>query len=280
MDAKLLSQGELISVIDYRCDAAPGDPAFVEHHQGYSISYVREGSFGYRVGPVTHELVAGAVLTGRPGDDYLCTHDHVCGDCCLSIQLSPAAVDAMGGLDGAWTTGSLPPLAEMVVLGELAVAAAGRTTDMGVDEAGLMFAARFVGLAAGRERKRLQLRPRDRRRAVEAALWLDARSGDAVDLDQAARAAGLSAFHFLRMFAGVLGVTPHQYLLRARLRRAAGLLAEDDRPVTEVALDSGFGDLSNFVRTFKRAAGVSPGAFRRLGRQDRKNLQEWLSASA
>lgn len=74
----------------------------------------------------------------------------------------------------------------------------------------------------------------------------------------------------------VLGVTPHQYLLRCRLRRAAGLLADAERPVTEVAYEAGFADLSNFVRSFRRAAGVSPRAFRNATRGERKNLQERL----
>ena len=56
----------------------------------------------------------------------------------------------------------------------------------------------------------------------------------------------------------MLGVTPHQYLVRSRLRHAARLLADDDSAVTDIAYDVGFGDLSNFVRTFHRAAGVSP----------------------
>src|SRR5262249_19578327 len=76
--------------------------------------------------------------------------------------------------------------------------------------------------------------------------------------------AGLSQFHFLRLFANALGVTPHQYLVRSRLRHAARLLADSDRAITDVALDVGFGDLSNFVRTFHRAAGASPRRFRRL----------------
>ena len=58
----------------------------------------------------------------------------------------------------------------------------------------------------------------------------------------------------------MLGVTPHQYLVRSRLRRAARLLADGARSISDVAFDVGFGDLSNFVRTFHRAAGVSPRA--------------------
>jgi AraC-like DNA-binding protein len=78
----------------------------------------------------------------------------------------------------------------------------------------------------------------------------------------------------LRVFASVLGVTPHQYLVRSRLRHAAGLLADEGRSITDVALDVGFADLSNFVRTFHRAAGVSPRAFRRAARGDREVLRD------
>ena len=51
-------------------------------------------------------------------------------------------------------------------------------------------------------------------------------------------------------------------------------------PITDVAFDVGFGDLSNFVRTFHRAAGVSPRAFRKASRGDRKILQERLAVTS
>jgi AraC-like DNA-binding protein len=82
------------------------------------------------------------------------------------------------------------------------------------------------------------------------------------------------------MFAAVVGATPHQYLVRTRLRKAARLLADGDRSVTDVAGEVGFGDLSNFVRTFHRAAGVSPRRFQQLRACDRKILQERLAAGA
>jgi AraC-like DNA-binding protein len=112
---------------------------------------------------------------------------------------------------------------------------------------------------------------------VETALWIDAHSHRAIDLEDAAGEAGLSPFHFLRLFSGVLGVSPHQYLVRSRLRHAARLLADDDRAVTDIAYDVGFGDLSNFVRTFHRAAGVSPLKFRQAAKGERKILQERLA---
>jgi AraC-like DNA-binding protein len=90
--------------------------------------------------------------------------------------------------------------------------------------------------------------------------WLDEHATSDVSLAEAARAVDLSPFHFLRTFRRVVGVTPHQYLVQARLRRAATAIAAGDR-ITDAAFDSGFGDLSNFIRTFRRAAGVSPRSF-------------------
>jgi AraC-like DNA-binding protein len=116
---------------------------------------------------------------------------------------------------------------------------------------------------------------------VEAALWIDANSHREIDLEDAAAQAGISPFHFLRLFADVLGVTPHQYLVRSRLRHAARRLADDDSPITNIAYDVGFGDLSNFVRTFHRAAGASPLRFRQASKGalkgDRKIFQERLA---
>jgi AraC family transcriptional regulator len=280
MAATTLKAIEALTVIDYRCTASSDDTPFVESHASYSVSYVGKGSFGCVTRGESFELVPGAVMVGCPGDEYMCTHDHhVCGDECLSFHLHPSLVESFGGNPGVWRAGGVAPLPELVVLGELARAAAEGRNGVGVDEAGLLFAARFVEVVAGRRAAPARGQSRDRRRAVEAASWIDAHSHTAIDLDDAAREAGLGAFHFLRVFSGVLGVTPHQYLVRSRLRHAARLLAEADRPVTDIAYDVGFGDLSNFVRTFHRAAGVSPGRFRRAANGDRKILQERLTAA-
>jgi AraC-like DNA-binding protein len=274
MIATTLLQRRSISVSDFRCSAGPGDTPFVERYRCHSVSYVRKGSFGCRTRGRTFELVAGSILVGFPGDEYVCTHDHVCGDECLSFLLSPELVEAIGDRTEIWRIGAAPPLPELMVLGELAQAAADGRSDIGLDEVGQWFASRFVEVVSGRSREPTSVTARDRRRAVETALWIDANSHQEIDLEGAAGQAGISPFHFLRLFAKVLGVTPHQYLVRSRLKYAARLLADGDRPITDVAYDVGFGDLSNFVRTFHRAAGNSPRAFREAARGKRKIFQD------
>lgn len=277
MNRTTLLQRSRISVSDFRCTAGPGAKPFAEQYACHSISYVRKGSFGCHSRGRFHELVAGSILVGHPGDEYTCTHDHVCGDECLSFFLDPELVETIGDRADVWRIGSVPPLGELMVLGELAQAAADGNSDIGLDEVGQLLAGRFVDVVAGRAAKPMKAAMRDRRRAVETALWIDAHSHRPIDLDDAAAQAGISPFHFLRLFSDVLGVTPHQYLVRSRLRHAARRLADDDSPITDIAYDVGFGDLSNFVRTFHRAAGASPLRFRQASRGMRKIFQERLA---
>ena len=277
MTRTTLLQRRSIIVSDFRCSAGPDDAPFAEQYRCHSVSYVRKGSFGCHSRGRLFELVAGSVLVGHPGDEFTCTHDHVCGDECLSFFLEPELVEAIGDRREVWQVGATPPLPELMVLGELAQAAADGRSDIGLDEVGQLFASRFVEVVSGRARSSVPASGLDRRRAVETALWIDANSHRPIDLDDAAAQAGISPFHFLRLFSAVLGVTPHQYLVRSRLRHAARLLADDARAVTDVAYDVGFGDLSNFVRTFHRAAGVSPRRFREASRGMRKIFQERLA---
>jgi AraC-like DNA-binding protein len=277
MNRTTLLQRKSIAVTEFRCTAVPGDKPFTEQYASHSISYVRKGSFGCLTRGRSFELVVGSILVGHPGDEFVCTHDHVCGDECLSFFLDPELVETIGDDSGVWRVGAAPPLPELMVLGELAQAVACGRSDIGLDEVGALFAHRFVEVVSGRPRQPAPSKARDRRRAVETALWIDAHSHQEIDLEDVAAQAGISPFHFLRLFASVLGVTPHQYLVRSRLRHAARRLADDDSSVTDVAYDVGFGDLSNFVRTFHRAAGVSPRKFREASRGRRKIFQERLA---
>src|SRR6516225_6811868 len=131
----VLKSGAL-RVIDYRCSAGPHDRPFIEQHRSFSISYVRRGSFGCVTRGRSFELVAGSFLLGRPGDEYLCTHEHhPHGDECLSFNFDAAVLDALGLPADSWHSGALPPLAELDVLAERAQAAAEAGCDLDLTEA-------------------------------------------------------------------------------------------------------------------------------------------------
>jgi AraC-like DNA-binding protein len=281
MLASTLLTGGALRVFDVHCAAGPGDRPYTEVHRSYSISYLRRGSFGCLTRGRRYELVTGSCLLGRPGDEYLCTHEHHAhGDECLSFHFDEALLDVLGLPSQVWRSGALPPLAELGVLGELGQAAAEVRGELALEEAGALLAGRFVELVSGSSFEPARVTARDRRRAVRTALWLEAHAGEPLALERVAREAGVSACHFLRLFARVTGVTPHQYLLRVRLRRAARLLARESEPIAGIAYQVGFGDLSNFVRTFHRAAGCTPRQFRHAARRDRNILQVRPTAAA
>ena len=89
-----------------------------------------------------------------------------------------------------------------------------------------------------------------------------------------AREARLSPFHFLRTFELLTGITPHQYLRRARLRNAATRIASSHAKILDVALDCGFGDVTNFNRAFRTEFGMSPRAFRRARGDPGEHINE------
>ena len=90
-------------------------------HDDYSLSYVRRGTFGYRSRGASFELVAGSVLVGYPGEEYVCTHDHARGegDECLSFHLRKELVEEVGHRPAAWRRRCVPPLSELMVLADL-----------------------------------------------------------------------------------------------------------------------------------------------------------------
>ncbi|HPC82868.1 MAG TPA: AraC family transcriptional regulator [Thermoanaerobaculaceae bacterium] len=82
-------------------------------------------------------------------------------------------------------------------------------------------------------------------------------------LEWLAAAAGMSRSAFCALFAERVGETPHRYLTRWRMHRAAALLRDTALALPELAGRVGFGDETSFSRTFKRHLGVPPATYRR-----------------
>ncbi len=102
----------------------------------------------------------------------------------------------------------------------------------------------------------------------------------ALSIDDLCRVAGVSKFHFIRLFRSQFGLTPHKYVLNHRINKAREALARGGSP-TDIALDCGFFDASHLHRHFKRAFGVSPGQYQaQLERQGLPCSESSPTASA
>jgi len=86
---------------------------------------------------------------------------------------------------------------------------------------------------------------------------IDSEYSETLTVSDLARSAGMSMFHFSRVFAALIGMPPHRYLLQARLRAAESMLRQG-RSVTETCYACGFGNLSHFTRSFERRYGHAP----------------------
>jgi AraC-like DNA-binding protein len=100
------------------------------------------------------------------------------------------------------------------------------------------------------------------RHLLRAKDLADARYFEPLAVEDMAHAAGLSRAHFSREFRRAFGESPHSYLLTRRLERAAALLRNTDRSVTDVCFSVGLQSVGSFTSSFTRTYGTSPTAYR------------------
>jgi AraC-like DNA-binding protein len=101
------------------------------------------------------------------------------------------------------------------------------------------------------------------RRISTALDWMDAHFHEALSLEDIGAVAAMNSQHFLRMFKQVYGITPHQYLIDARLRRAKQLLEDSGLTISEICQEIGFESVFSFSVLFKRRFGAPPATWRR-----------------
>jgi transcriptional regulator GlxA family with amidase domain len=104
------------------------------------------------------------------------------------------------------------------------------------------------------------------RRLLRAKDRMDAASHEDWPIRRLARVSRVSEAHFARSFKQAFGVPPHRYLLTRRIERATALLRDTDRPITQIAFDTGWQSLGTFGRTYRDVTGESPGAIRSQAR--------------
>ena len=262
-----LAAGDGWSVHEVICRAGPSDRPFEERHDGFSISAVVEGSFTYRSEAGHGLLYPGALLLGNNGWCFECGHQHGIGDRCISLnvredQFGEIAAAAAGTGRFRFSVPSLPPSQQALPVVTHMEALSRTASSSRSDELALRIIERIITAMAGDRRASAAPTSREAKRVVEAIRFVEADAARPLQLKEMAAAAAMSKYHFLRVFRRLTGMTPHQYLISARLRRAALALASSRRPVLQIALDAGFGDLSTFNSRFRATFGLTPTQYR------------------
>jgi AraC-like DNA-binding protein len=267
----VVRQGRVARLSRVTCTLGRNDKPYPEAHENavWTIALVRRGSFRYRAATTNraHNLRPGWLLLGHPEAEFECSHEHDGGDDCVSLAISQQVLsDVMTGasLPGR-TLVSAPPVLPPAPRVAALVEHAHRREDVDVDVLGYLVAEAFVAHLGTTPRAEVARHPSHLGRVHDAMDRIEESCRQPLSLTDLADSVGFSPFHFLRVFRRATGTTPHQYLIGARLRLAVRMLLDTERPITEIAYDVGFQDLSNFVRTFHRVVGCSPGTYRRTG---------------
>lgn len=231
-------------------------------HPTYVIGVVVSGVEGFRYRGGQRTATAGRILALNPQEP----HDGypVAGHFRYRmIYPSPALLAAVSGRRHGTVYFPEPVIDDPVLAGELAAAHAAIDSESRLAaETRMHEALRQLVERHGRGGVRDRDAAAEPAAEVEAARdVLAARLGDAVSLRELAELTGLPAHRLVRAFTRGYGLPPHAWQLDRRIQHARYRLARQE-PISDVALDLGFGDQSHFHRRFRERVGIAPGQYR------------------
>jgi AraC family transcriptional regulator len=264
---RTIADGEGWALSEFICRAGPSDRTFEERHDGFSVSAVVEGSFSYRSDAGLGLLYPGALLLGNSGKCFECSHQHGVGDRCISVRLREDLFEEIAASAAAtsrfrFSAPNLPPSAKLLPIVALLEALSLHTSPSRTEELAIRLVEGLISAMADCRPSPGAASARETRRIAEAIRFIESDVARPLQLQDLAAIAGMSKYHFLRVFRRLVGMTPYQYLISARTRRAALDLASTRRPVLAIAVDSGFGDLSTFNKRFRGTFGATPTKYR------------------
>lgn len=273
MASRVLGQGDGWHVADVVCTRGPQDRRFEEQHSYFTIAIVLAGTFQYRgslnrSGSAQELMTPGSLLLGNAGQCFECGHEHGCGDHCLSFRYTRDYFERIAADAGiarshrAFQSLRLPPVRSLSPTIARSCALLTRGTNAPWEELSVQLAPEAATLANAQSHRACKAPPSVLARVTRSVRMIEHNQDRELSLGDLARAVGLSSYHFLRTFQQVTGVTPYQYVRRMRLHNAATRLASRKEKVLDIALDCGFGDISNFNHAFRTEFGVSPRTYR------------------
>lgn len=253
----------LYDVVEAACICDHRKPIPKNRYPAPTLGFVLAGCFDYRTESGLVVAVPGSVLFGNLGEWFSCRHGTTAGNKCLVVTLPKRLLEEAAKAyqldDARFHAVALPPNgAAAVIFGKMRKLAMRRE-----DKEDDVYVLAATALRASRE----HLAPtratlRDRERILSVVRYVDSSYAELCSLTILAYIAGISRFHFVRLFKEVIGQTPNQYVINTRMRAAANRLLDTKMPIAAIAQDVGFGDISHFNACFRSHFGCAPRRWR------------------
>lgn len=245
-----------------RFDHAPGETHLDPERElatGHAVNFVEAGTFRVRTNGAWHRLAADQIFVTRPGLEFSCAHDddQPC-DSCFSVGYSADAIDSLRSTGLTPAPALVQPLTNRRAWLRLALTSCATGDEVRAET----LAGELLWSLTDATPSRQPLFPASRlhwydARIGRATAMIDSHYADPLGLATLAREAGMSMYHFARVFRELRGMPPHRYLTEVRLARATARLRQG-ASVTEACFATGFGSLSHFVATYRRRFGHTP----------------------
>ena len=225
------------------------------------VTFLESGAFDVMQDREWWRFNTGDVLVSTPGLKRRYRHLQSCpNDVCFSVKFAPGIIEtALGRLPRNLTCLKITSGAPSNFAYHWLIETINSATSMDIESAAFHCAV-VLGPHRWEKRARLSGVGTYARKMRTACMAILAGCEANHSLSSLAADAGMSPFYFARVFSELVGEPPHRYLLRSRLRHAAGMLNEG-APVTEAAVKSGFADVNHFSKTFRRRYGIPPSRY-------------------
>ncbi len=236
-------------------------------HDGYAIGVVEGGALGFSYLGKNHVAAPGDVNLAVPGE---CHNGFAASEDGWRYRMFYLPPDLLEQAASEISDRSVrPPFFRQGVIHDPSLASRIQSTHMALDspetslleaESRLLDVLTMMILRHAENRLTLGFRSCSHRAVARAVDYLQAHYDENPSLERLSEIAGLSRFHFLRVFSRRMGLPPHAYLTQLRVGRAKDLIGRGNA-IADVALETGFSDQSHLNRHFKRIVGVTPGTY-------------------
>jgi AraC-like DNA-binding protein len=273
-----LHQTPLGRILDFKCRCEDKRRSAKEHVRNFSVSFTRQGSFGYHAGRRSYDIHSGVILLENAGCEYTVTHTCTIKDECTIIELADEFVEELKAssqsrgkhsiLSSARPLAVLPTTPGLEFLHTALLHAAQNPLARSLLKIDALMLALLQEIGGQKKANQLMSRReklKDHQLAAldQAKRFITANFRQELSLAEIARHSRVSIFYFSRLFKQFTSRSPYQFLIAVRLKHAALLMRHYSLPVTQICFESGFNSFEHFILSFSKHYGTSPSKYRR-----------------